>query len=200
MTILRRATGLLIAAAVGLAAFTPAFAANAPVYREFIQGDAKAKVIVIEYASLTCHFCADFQETGYPKLKAEYIDTGKIKFIYRDFPTDGMAMGAALLTRCAPNDRGKTLVEMMFKNQSTWMKAERPLDVLRGYAQLAGMNSDDVDACLKNEAILKEIQDGQQKAATLYKVQATPTFFVGEEMIKGSDYNSLKKAIDSALK
>ena len=181
------------------AAFAPAaFGADA-VYKEFVQGNLKAKVTVIEYASLTCPHCAHFMQEEYPKLKKDYIDTGKIKFIYRDFPLDNLAMGAAVLSRCVPGDRGHVMVEMMFKNQLEWIRAEKPLEVLRGYAQLAGLDSAGVDACLKNQAMVKDIQDVQEKAVTLYKVQSTPTFFVGEAQVQGDDYDSLKKAIDKQL-
>jgi len=200
----RRTAAALAAAAIGTMVFgAPVMAADAakpPVYRDFVQGNPKAKVVVIEYASLTCPHCAHFAEAEYPKLKKDYIDTGKIKYVFRDFPLDGMAMGAALLARCAPNDRGMTMVDMMFKNQSEWMRSEKPLEVLRGYAQLAGMDSAAVDACLKNEAILKEINDVREKAMTLYKVKSTPSFFVGEDIVEGADYEALKKAIDKQLK
>ncbi len=200
----RRAVGLIAGAALvtGLAGFAPAQAGEAPpaVYKEFVTGDPKAKVIVIEYASLTCPHCAHFATEEYPKLKKEYIDTGKIKFVFRDFPLDGLGMGAALLARCVPNDRGKVMIEMMYQNQLEWVRAEKPLDVLRGYAQLAGLNQAGVEACLKNEGILKEIQSVQEKAVSLYKVQATPTFFVGDDQVAGNDYESLKKAIDKQLK
>ncbi len=202
----RRSATFLAGASLlwALGAPTVAFAADAAkapaVYKEFVQGNVNAKVIVIEYASLTCPHCAQFQTVDFPRLKQEYIDTGKIKFVYRDFPLDGLATGAALLARCAPSDRGKTMIDLMFKNQNEWMRSEKPLDPLRGYAQLAGMSSEDVDACLKNQVILKEIQDVQEKAVTLYKVQSTPSFFVGEELVQGNDYETLKKAIDKQLK
>jgi protein-disulfide isomerase len=196
----RAALGAVLLAGTALVAPSLAFAADAaPVYKEFVQGNLKAKVTVIEYASLTCPHCALFMTEGYPQLKKEYIDTGKVKFIYRDFPLDGLATGAALLARCVPGDRGHTMVEMMFQNQNEWIRSEKPLEVLRGYAQLAGLNAAGVDDCLKNQAILKDIQDVQEKAVSLYKVQSTPTFFVGEKQVQGNDYAALKKAIDAQL-
>jgi len=202
MRLTRRTAAVLAGATLLSAAFAPAFAADAgkpAVYREYVEGNEKAKVVVIEYASLTCPHCAHFADVEYPKLKAAYIDTGKIKFVYRDFPLDGLATGGALLARCVPNGRGKIMIDLMFKNQKEWMSSDKPLDVLRGYAQLAGLDSAGVDACLKNEAILKEIQNVQQTAITQYKVGSTPTFFVGEEMVQGNDYESLKEAIDRQL-
>ena len=186
--------------ALGGPALAADVAKSTPVYREFVHGDPKAKLVVIEYASLTCPHCAHFQEVDFPELKKNYIDTGKVKFVFRDFPLDGLATAGALLARCAPGDRGKIMIEMMFKNQKEWAGAEKPIEPLRGYAQLAGMNAADVDACLKNEAILKEIQDVQQKAMSLYKVKSTPSFFVGDELVEGNDYAALKKVIDKQLK
>lgn len=175
-------------------------AAGAPVYREFIQGNPKAKVTVIEYASLTCGHCKAFQDDTYPELKKNYIDTGKIRFVYRDFPLDGLAAGGALLARCAPGDKGKVMIDLMFKNQTEWVRSPNPLEPLRGYAQLAGMSTADVDACLKNEAIMNKIREVQETAANTYKVEATPTFFIGEEKLSGSQpYDVMAKAIDKAL-
>lgn len=174
--------------------------ASAPQYREFVQGDPKAKVTVIEYASLTCSHCQHFYETAYPVLKKNYIDTGKIRFVFRDFPLDGLAMAGAVLARCAPGDRGMKLIDLMFKNQPTWVRAQSPIEPLKGYAMLAGMNSDDVDACLKNEDMIKTVREVQTTASNLYKVQATPTFFVEEEKLEGDPgYEGLSKAIDKAL-
>jgi len=171
-----------------------------PVYREFIQGNPKAKVIVIEYASLTCPHCKDFNENEFPQLKKDYIDTGKIRFVYRDFPLDGLAAGAAMLARCAPGDGGKRMVDMMFKNQSEWVRSQNPLEHLRGYAQLAGMTSADVDACLKNQAMMNKIREVMDTASNMYKVDGTPRFFIGEEMHQDvPTYTALAAAIDKAL-
>ncbi len=203
MNTIRRRTATALAglafAGLVLGAAAPAFAAD-PVYREFVQGDPKAKVTVIEYASLTCPHCAHFAENDFPKLKAEYIDTGKIKFIFRDFPLDGIATAGALLARCAPADRGKILIEVMFKNQTEWLRSDRPpIERLRDYSKLAGMTDKDVDACLKNQKILATITEVKDTAVTLYKVESTPTFFVGETKIPGADYEAVKKAIDKQL-
>jgi len=171
-----------------------------PQYREFVLGDPKAKVTVIEYASLTCSHCANFHQTAYQQIKKNYIDTGKIRFVFRDYPLDGLGMAGALLARCAPGDRGAKLIDMMFKNQNTWVRAEKPLEPLKGYAQLAGMTSAEVDDCLKNEGILKTIRDVQNTATNLYKIQATPTFFVEEEKLEGDPgYEKLAKVIDEAI-
>ena len=150
----------------------------APVYKEFIHGDKNAKVTVIEYASLTCPHCAAFAQNVWPEVKKNYVDTGKIKFVFRDYPLDGLAMSGALLARCAPD----------------------AIEPLKQYAQLAGMTPADVDACLKNQAMLKTIKDEQEKATSLYKVQSTPTFYVGDEKVDGEmSYADFAKHIDKQL-
>lgn len=174
--------------------------AGQPVYREFIQGNPKAKVTVIEYASLTCGHCKAFQDDTYPELKKNYIDTGKIRFVYRDFPLDGLAAGGALLARCAPGDKGKVMIDLMFKNQAEWVRSQSPLEPLRGYAQLAGMSAADVDACLKNEGIMNKIREVQETASNTYNVQSTPTFFINEEKLEGAQpYDVMSKVIDEAI-
>ncbi len=178
----------------------PVAASAGPQYKEFVLGDPKAPVTVIEYASLTCSHCAHFHQTAYPDLKKNYIDTGKIRFVFRDFPTDGIGMAAASLARCAPGDRGLKLVDMIFKNQDTWIRSEKPFEPLKGYAQLAGMSTADIDACLKNESMLKAVREVQTTAETLYKVQATPTFYVEDEKIEGDrGYEFIAKVIDKKL-
>ncbi len=172
---------------------------GAPVYREFVLGKPTATVTVIEYASLTCPHCAHFAEEDFPKLKKDYIDTGKIKYIYRDYPLDGLAAAAALIARCAPGDRGFTMVELLYKNQLTWIQAQSPIEPLRMYAKQSGMSDADVDACLKNQGILDTIRDVQSTATNLYKIEATPTFLVGDERVSGGDYPKVKELIDKAL-
>lgn len=185
-------------------AATPAPAATtagAPAYREFVLGDPKATVTVIEYASLTCSHCANFHQKVYGDLKKNYIDTGKIRFVFRDFPLDTWAMAGALLARCAPADRGTKLIDLIFKNQDTWIRSEKPIEPLRGYAQLAGMSATEVDACLQNNDILKTIREVQNTATNLYKVQSTPTFFVEDQKVEGDrGYEYMAKLIDEKIK
>ena len=175
------ALGRISAVVIGLAAslaFGVATAADAPPanpnmvsYHEFVEGDPKAKLTVVEYASVTCPHCARFFVESFPELKKDYIDTGKIKYIYRDLPTAPreLSFAASQIARCAPNNRGMGMIEMLFKHQQEWMSA--PDTTLRGYAQLAGMSGADFDACLKNESIYKEMNNVVDRASTLYKVE-----------------------------
>ena len=193
--------GLMAGAAIAADAPKPPATTPAagPVYREFVLGNPNSKVVVIEYASLTCPHCAHFAQEDYPKLKKDYIDTGKIKYIYRDFPLDNLALGAALLARCAPGNKGMGMIEKMFNEQLKWIQAEKPIEPLTAYAKETGMSDKDVEACLQNKAIVDTIRDVYSTAASLYKVDATPTFLVGEDRVPGADYARLKEMIDKAL-
>jgi protein-disulfide isomerase len=186
---------------VAQAQSAPTAASSAPAtYHELIEGNPKAKVTVIEFASLTCPHCARFARDVLPEVKKNYVETGKVRFVFKDFPLDPLAMNGALLARCAAGDRGMKLIELMYKNQSEWVSAKEPIAPLRGYAQLAGMSSAQVDACLKNTALLQAIKDEQNKAAQLYGVEATPTFWVGDEKVSGErSYADFAAVIDRQL-
>ena len=174
--------------------------ASGPVYREFVSGNPDAKVTMIEYASLTCPHCARFNEEVMPELRKNYIDNGKIRYVFRDYPLDNLAAAAAAIARCAPGNRGQAMIDMMYKNQNVWARSPKPIDPLRGYAQLAGMSAADVDACLANKAITGKINEVMNTASSVYKVEATPTFFIGEEKLSGEiAYKDLAKIIDKHI-
>jgi protein-disulfide isomerase len=170
-----------------------------PAYHEFIEGDAAAKVTVIEYASLTCPHCARFYANSYPTLKKDYIDTGKIKFIFRDFPTapEELAMIAAMIARCAPGDGGKGMIADMLANQEEWMQS--PKKILAGYGAKVGLTIELMDACIKDEALLDVMTAVIDHAVKDLKVHVTPTFIVGEQKVEGEPLEPLRQAIDQAL-
>jgi len=169
-------------------------------YREMIIGDVNAPVTIVEYASLTCNHCAAFHEYVLPELKKNYIDTGKVRLVFRDFPLDGLAMAGAMLARCAPGQRGQRLLDVMFKNQMTWMRSTKPIEPLTSYARLAGMTEADVEACLENEEIITAIRQRQQTAQAQYKINATPTFFIETERIEGNQgYEVMAEIIDDII-
>src|SRR5262249_43862215 len=129
----------------------PGPSTSSTVYREMVWGNPKAPVTVMEYASLTCPHCAHFSNDVFPRIKQAYIDTGKIRFVYRDYPIDNMALGAALILRCAPGESGKELIAAMFKNLQDWQASAVPLDNLKRYAAQVGLASSEVDSCLRNQ-------------------------------------------------
>src|SRR6266853_5170319 len=118
-----------------------------------IQGQADAPVTIVEYASMTCPHCAHFHETTYPELKKRYIDTGKVRFIFREFPLDPLAAGASMLARCADKEKFYPLIETLFQQQSKWA-IEKPIPQLMAIAKQAGMSEQTFNACLSDQKML----------------------------------------------
>ena len=133
-----------------------------PAEGEMAMGPETAKVTIVEYASASCPHCANFYKTTFPDLKKEYIDTGKIRFVFREFPHNEPALAAFMLARCAPKDKYFPLIDMFFEQQDIWLQA--PLEGLSKIAQLAGFTKESFDACLKNEEVAKGILAVRDKA------------------------------------
>jgi protein-disulfide isomerase len=148
-------------------------------------GDEKAPVTIIEYASMTCPHCANFHETTYPELKKKYIDTGKVRFIFREFPLDQLAAAAFMLARCGGKERYFPMVETLFQQQRTWA-VQRPLQPLMAISKQAGMSEAGFNECLKNQQVLDGIEAERKRAAEKLNVQSTPTFFVNGKQLRGA--------------
>jgi len=148
-------------------------------------GDEKAPVTIIEYASMTCPHCANFHETTYPELKKKYIDTGKVRFIFREFPLDQLAAAAFMLARCGGKERYFPMVETLFQQQRTWA-VQRPLQPLMAISKQAGLSEAGFNECLKNQQVLDGIEAERKRAAEKLNVQSTPTFFVNGKQLRGS--------------
>lgn len=169
-----------------------------PASGDMALGPEDAKVVVVEYASASCPHCANFFKTTFQDLKKEYIDTGKIRFIFREFPHNQPALAAFMLARCAPKDKYFPLVDMYFEQQDTWLAA--PLEGLQKIAQLAGFTKESFDACLKNEAVAKGILAVRDKAEKEFGVDSVPTFFINGELVKGeTSIEEFRKRIDPLL-
>lgn len=166
-------------------ALTPEEAAALP---DRFLGKADAPVTIIEYASLSCGHCAHFQETTLPELKEKFIDTGKVKLIYRDYPTDGPALKAAAVARCMPEGSYHAYLSILFKNQRGWYAEEDPAHALAQYARLGGLSQADAEACANSTKLQDAIADGRLKADSMYGVRATPTFIIndGKDKIEGA--------------
>lgn len=164
---------------------------------EMALGPADAKVTVIEYASASCPHCANFYKTTFQDLKKDYIDTGKIRFIFREFPHNQPGLAAFMLARCAPKDKYFPIVDMLFEQQEKWLQA--PRDELFKIAQLAGFTQESFDACLKNEEVAKGIISVRDQAEG-FGVDSIPTFFINGEKLKGeSSIEDFRKIIDPLL-
>jgi protein-disulfide isomerase len=163
-------------------------------------GDANAPVTVIEYASMTCPHCAHFHETVYPELKKRYIATGKVRFIFREFPLDPLAAAGFMLARCAGEGKYFPMIETLFAQQKEWV-VQKPLEPLLAIARQAGFTKESFDACLANQKVLDGIEEVRSKAVQKFKVNSTPTFFVNGSKLNGAPtIEELSKQIDSYLK
>lgn len=172
----------------------------APSLGEKSLGKADAPVVVIEYASATCPHCAEFHEKVLPQLTAEYIDTGKVLFLFREFPLDKLAMGAFMLARCVPDDKYFPTIDMLFRRQQTWKGSSNPADELFRIMQLSGMDKAGFEACVKREDLWKAIAETSKKAREEFGVKGTPAVFVNGKMADGpKDYAEIKGAIEAAL-
>ena len=166
-------------------------------------GPADAKVTVTEFASMTCPHCAAFNAEVFPKIKSAYIDTGKIRYIFREFPLDIKAAAGSMLARCiAKDDAGKyfAVIDMLFKQQNDWVM-KNTTETLTRIGKQAGLSQQQVEDCLKDQALLDKIAADQKYAAEVLKVDSTPTFFVNGEKIKGeTSFEEFQKKIDPLLK
>jgi protein-disulfide isomerase len=170
---------------------------------DMVMGAEKAPVTVIEYASMTCPHCAHFQETTFPELKKRYIDTGKVRYIFREFPLDSLAAAAFMLARCAgETEQTKyfAMIDTMFLQQRQWA-VEKPLPPLLAIAKQAGFSEKSFDACLSNQKILDGIESLRQRAVNVFKVESTPTFFVNGTKYPGAlSIDEISKLIEPLLK
>ncbi|MDP4822752.1 MAG: DsbA family protein [Aestuariivirgaceae bacterium] len=173
---------------------------DAPPLGERSLGSADAKVTIIEYASATCPHCATFHKETWPAIKAEFVDTGKARFIFREFPFDDLALAAFMVARCAPEAQYFPIIDILFEQQQAWARSQDPKGALFKVAQLAGFTSESFEACIKNDKIAQGIIDIQQKADKAYGVDSTPSFFINGKMMKGNiAVDDFRKAINDAL-
>ena len=168
-----------------------------PAFGEMTMGPDTAKVTVIEYASATCPHCAAFYNETFITLKKEYIDTGKIHFVFREFPHKDAALAAFMLARCAPKEKYFPLIDVFFTTQPEW--TQDPLAGLNKIAQQAGFTKESFDACMKNEAVAKDILAVRTKADG-FGVTGIPTFFINGTLYEGErTIEALRAVIDPLL-
>jgi protein-disulfide isomerase len=188
-------TGVSVAIAMMLLVAAPASADGHIAPDDMSIGAADAPLTIIEYASMTCSHCARFHTENLKKLKKEYIDTGKVRLVFREFPLDGMALRASMLARCAGEKRYFGLVDVMFRQQSKWASAEDPVAALGKLARLAGMSAQEIDACLADEKLMDRILQIRLDGNKKHDVNSTPSFLIGGTTYPGdrewSDWEDL---------
>jgi len=148
-------------------------------------GSADAPVTVIEYFSLTCPACASFHNDVYGDLKAKYVDAGKVRFVYREFPRDGVDLRAGMMARCADPRRYAGIVQVLYKNQPKWTRSNDPVGELAKIGRLAGIDDATFQSCMANQELANGLLAKRQEASSL-GVQSTPTFEIVGQLYPGS--------------
>ncbi len=166
-------------------------------------GDPKAKIVAIEYAAPMCPHCAHFNAEGIPTLKSQYIDTGKVFYIFRVFPIGQPDVGAESLARCLPADNYFAFIDQLYRNQEKWDPEYGVQDVEGGLiaqARIAGFSEDQARACMKDKDKNARVMAVAQDAQTRYGISGTPTFVInGEVQTPGAPWSEIKAKLDSLL-
>lgn len=166
---------------------------------EQVFGEASAPVTVVEYASLTCHHCRDFHVKTWPEIREKYVNTGKVRFILREFPLDNLALAGFMLARCSGDMKWYKVADLLYREDDRWVHTENKLEALRGIMMQTGMTNEAFEACLQDGALQQKIMNVQKRGEAA-GVSATPTFFINGQKESGfksvEDFSAL---LDAAL-
>jgi protein-disulfide isomerase len=213
VTISRRAICRALAASVvvpGMVGLSPAVRSETIPQEELMrpgplpeeaEGKGDAPVTMVEYASMTCTHCANFAVKVYPELKSRYIDTGKVRYVLREFPLDAVAAAGFMLARCVGNDKYFAMINVLFRMQDKWAFVKDPQSALLSIARQAGLSEQKFKECMSNQQLLDGIEQVRQRAADKFGVNSTPTFFINGELHRGEmSLDELNKALEPYFK
>ncbi len=210
MTHTRRDTFKTLAGAALLMAGAPAMAQDTTAPKEgemtkvveMALGAEDAPVTMIEYSSFTCPHCANFHKDVFPDLKKDYIDTGKVRFIYREVYFDRFGLWAGMLARCAGEDKYFGFVDLLMRQQREWLGGGEPATIvanLKKLGKIAGMDDDTMEACLLDQETAKALVEEYQKTSTADDISGTPTFMINGEQVPNQAYSGLKEILDAKI-
>jgi protein-disulfide isomerase len=169
-------------------------------FGDIVMGDPDAPVTVIEYSSMTCPHCARFHTNTLPALKEQYIDTGKVNYIMREFPLDNLAAAASMLARCMPEDKFYPFVDMLYEKQAEWANSDDPLSELRQISKVAGFTEERFNSCLSDQQALDYIQQVRDTGNQQYDIRSTPTLIINGQKLEGNQsIDQLQAVIDPML-
>ena len=167
--------------------------------KELSIGDDDAPVTIIEYASMTCSHCADFHTKTYTALKEDYIKTGKVKFIFREFPLDKLSMATSMLARCVDNSISLAFIDILFQNRSKWY-SDNVIAELKSLSKQAGLSSEDFDQCLNDQELLDQLIIQKENAIKEFQINSTPSFIINGKVISGNKpFSYFKSEIERIL-
>jgi len=166
---------------------------------DMVMGNEKAPVTMIEYASFTCPHCAHFETETFPQIKQDYIDTGKVRFVYRDFPLDALALRAAMLAHCAGKERYFGFVQVLFQQQTSWDQAADPEAALASIAKIGGIGKEEFDKCMGDQTLEQRVVKTRHDAEADLDIESTPTFFINGQKVSGSQPLEVYQAVINPL-
>lgn len=201
LTLSRRAA-LTIAGAAVLSSAVPAFAQDMRAVEEMSIGADDAPITVIEYASFTCPHCANFHTGVYQDIKENYIDSGKVRMVFRPVYFDRLGLWADMMARCGGQDRFVGIAGMIYEKQREWTAGEGALEIINNlYAigRLAGMNDDDMEACMQDNEFAQALVKEATANAESDNINATPTFVINGEVNSNMSYKDFAQIFDEIL-
>ncbi len=167
---------------------------------ELVLGSPDAKVTIVEYASMTCPHCATFHERVLPELKKKYIDAGKVRFVFREFPLDNLAAAGSMLARCAGGDKAFAMLDVLFQKQDEWVVRNDPVSKLFDIAKQAGFTKESFEKCLSDDKLLAQVEASRTRANEKFGVNSTPTFFInGKRLAGGGALADFDRALEPLL-
>ena len=169
---------------------------------EMVMGDPNAPVELIEYASFTCPHCASFHEAVLKPLKADYVESGKVKVVFRDVYFDRVGLWASMVARCGGEERFWGMTDLLMKGQKDWAGSGDPATIsgeLRKVGRLAGLGEEQINACMQDEAKAKALVAWSEKNLSTHEISGTPTMIINGEKHSNMSYEDLKKVLDAKI-
>ena len=163
-------------------------------------GDNNAKITIIEYASMTCDHCANFHKNIFPEIYEKYIQTGKVKFIFRDFPLDKQALFAAILANCAPKEKYFDFVKLIFNTTQKWISGEEEfLKKLKNIGKMGGLSNDQIESCFRDENMVDLAINSRSNGEKKFNITSTPSFIINGKKYSSMTFEQFEKVLDNLI-
>ena len=163
-------------------------------------GDNNAKITIIEYASMTCDHCANFHKNIFPEIYEKYIQTGKVKFIFRDFPLDKQALFAAILANCAPKEKYFDFVKLIFNTTEKWISVEDEfLKKLKNIGKMGGLSNDQIESCFRDENMVDLAINSRSNGEKKFNISSTPSFIINGKKYSSMTFEQFEKVLDNLI-
>lgn len=195
-------TGLALTATTGIALPGAALAQSTPEIKEMSMGEPGAPITLVEYAMFSCPHCADFMKEVFPQIKANYIDTGKVRLVFREVYFNAPSLWAALIAHCAPEDRYFGIVDLLFETQAGWLNSTDGPTIMKnlyGVGRQAGLTDAEMDACRENAGLAEALVAEYQKNQAADNVDSTPLFFINGERFENAPYAAFEAKFNALL-